>query len=348
MKYRFILKVLLIAMAIAAVSCGRSRNGRPEASPPSVNVMTDTIRLTSAAIPVITTGLLSTETEMKLSFKSGGLIGSFPVREGESVKKGELIASLDLTEISSAVNQYRLALEKAERDLSRAENLYADSVATLEMLQNARTARDLARASLTAATFNRDRAVITATTSGKVLKKLAERGEVTGAGHPVVLFAPDDGEWVMVSGVSDKNIVKITEGDSAKVTLDAFPGKSFRGVVRETGAFADPWTGTYTVKTTVIEPVPAFRTGMTGKIKIYPPPMENTIIIPLRVLTDTGDGAAYIYLVANGSWKKQRIITGEMTGEGIVVRSGLEPGDIFITEGMSYLAPGVTLNIINR
>ena len=348
MKYRIILTVLLAAMTIASGSCGRSRNARPETSAPSVNIMTDTIRLSSVVIPVVTSGLLSTETEMKLSFKSGGIIGSFPVREGQSVKKGEIIASLDLTEISSAVNQYRLALEKAERDLSRAENLYADSVATLEMFQNARTARDMAKASLAAATFNRERAVITAPAGGKILKKLAERGEVTGAGHPVVLFAPEDGEWVIVSGVSDKSIVKITEGDSARITLDAFPGESFRGVVRETGAFADPYTGTYTIKTAVIEPAPAFRTGMTGKVTIYPPPVENTIIVPLRVLTDTGDGAAYIYLVANGSWKKQRITTGEMTGHGIVVRSGVEPGDICITEGMSYLVPGVTLNPINR
>jgi RND family efflux transporter MFP subunit len=246
------------------------------------------------------------------------------------------------------VNQYRLALEKTERDLARAKNLYADSVATLEMLQNAQTAHDMAQSMLNASVFNRDKSVITAPADGKVLRKLAERGEITGSGHPVVLFAPTGGEWVISSGLSDKNIVKVAVGDSALVTLDAFPGKSFRGLVVETGTFADPYTGTFTVKTAITDPDERFRTGMTGKVSIDPASAGKLITVPLNVLTDTGNDAAYIYLVTGGSWKKTRIITGEITGDMIVVREGLAEGDIYITEGMKYLTPGCSIQIVNQ
>ena len=87
---------------------------------------------------------------------------------------------------------------------------------------------------------------------------------------------------------------------------------------------------------------------MTGKVYIYPPPVDNTIAIPVKVLTGAGDGSAFIYLVTPGSWKKQRIVTGEMLGDRIIVKEGLEPGDIYISEGMSYLVQGSRLNIVNH
>ncbi len=105
------------------------RNEAPESKP--LNVKVQAVEMFEYKIPVRATGLLSTSTEMKLSFKTGGIISQLHVREGESVRKGEVLARLDLSEIRAQVNQARIGLEKAERDLARAGNLYRDSVATL-------------------------------------------------------------------------------------------------------------------------------------------------------------------------------------------------------------------------
>lgn len=342
-----ILIITFVSITMAVGCTGRGESGAGMAVD-TVMISTDTVRASQMAIPVITSGLLATETEVKLSFKTGGLIGSLPVREGQSLKKGELIASLDLSELNSVVNQYRLAQEKAERDLRRAQNLFADSVTTLETLQNAKTAHEMATSMLEASLFNLEKSVIKAPTGGKVLKKLAEKGEITGAGHPIVLFAPDNGEWIISSGVSDKNIVRIETGDSATVKLDAFPEFAFTGTVTETGSFADPYTGAFTVKTSVNDPDKAFRTGMTARVTIIPSRKEKMITVPVTILSDTGNDAAYVYLLTGGSWNKTRVITGEITGDRIVVREGLKEGDVFITEGMSYLTPGCIVKPANR
>jgi len=340
--------VVTILTVATSLSCKQNGQTRPEKATSTVNVLTDTVRLTPIVIPVKASGLLSTQTEVKLSFKTGGVIGSFPVREGQSVKKGSLIASLDLSEINSVVHQYELALAKAGRDLQRLENLYADTVATLEMLQNGRTARDVAQSMLNISLFNRSKSVIRAPADGMVLKKLAEEGEITGSGYPVVLFAPSDGVWVVSSGLSDKDIVKVATGDSATITIDAFPGTSFPGTVYETGSFADPYTGTFTVKTAIAEPDPRFRTGMTGRISIIPAHTGESVSVPLNAITDAGEGVAYIYLVRGNSYSKVRVVTGEIAGDRIIVKEGLTAGDVYISEGMAYLTPGCTLNIINR
>ena len=119
-------------------------------------------------IPVVTTGLLGTAREMKLSFKTGGIIKEIKVREGQSCTKGEVLASLDLSEISAQVNQARIASEKAYRDLNRARNLYRDSVVTLEQYQNARSAYELAKNQKDIADFNLRHSMIKAPSDGKI------------------------------------------------------------------------------------------------------------------------------------------------------------------------------------
>ena len=81
------------------------------------------------------TGLVSTENEAKYSFKTGGVINRIFVDEGQFFRKGQLLATLNSTEISAGLMQSNLSVEKAQRDYHRAVNLYKDSVYTLEQLQ---------------------------------------------------------------------------------------------------------------------------------------------------------------------------------------------------------------------
>ncbi|MDV7400678.1 hypothetical protein RZS08_55190, partial [Arthrospira platensis SPKY1] len=92
---------------------------------------------------------------------------------------------LDLTEIEAQVRQAKEGLDKARRDLQRAQNLYADSIATLEQVQNATTAVEVATQSVEIAEFNRQFSEIRAPFAGKVVAKLLNEGEVTGPGTPV-------------------------------------------------------------------------------------------------------------------------------------------------------------------
>src|ERR1700676_4163212 len=88
-------------------------------------------------IPV--SGQFTTDDEEMMSFKTTGIISKKFVKEGEAIKKGQLLATLNLTEIDASLQQSQLAFDKASRDLQRLTNLFNDSVATLEQVQNAKT-----------------------------------------------------------------------------------------------------------------------------------------------------------------------------------------------------------------
>jgi multidrug efflux pump subunit AcrA (membrane-fusion protein) len=121
---------------------------------PAIPVRTEIVREQLLTFPIHTTGRLSAKTESKLSFKTGGIIQKIHVDEGRSVTRGQILASLNLSEIQPKARQADLALQKAERDYERTKNLYKDSVATLEQFQDVRTALELARSNADIAKFN--------------------------------------------------------------------------------------------------------------------------------------------------------------------------------------------------
>jgi len=117
---------------------------------------------------ITVSGQFTTDDEIMLSFKSAGIISSMNVKEGDAVKRGQLLATINPTEVTAQLQVAQLANEKAHRDYQRTENLYKDSVATLEQLQNAKTTLDQAQQQLRLAAFNSKYAEIHAPEDGYV------------------------------------------------------------------------------------------------------------------------------------------------------------------------------------
>ena len=164
MKYIF--SALLIIIAAAC-----SNQKVEESKEKAVVIKTVTAKFEEISVPVRFSGKLQSEAEMKLSFKIGGINQSLNVEEGMQVRKSQLLASLNLTEINASLVQAKAGYQKAQRDLQRVENLYADTVATLEQLQNSKTALQVAAANLQKAEFNQKHARILAPSDGLILKK---------------------------------------------------------------------------------------------------------------------------------------------------------------------------------
>jgi membrane fusion protein, multidrug efflux system len=116
----------------------------------------------------------------------GGVITKIFVKEGQSVTKGQLLATLDLTEIDAQVSQAKRGLHKTKSDLERGQRLFKDSAATLEQIQNLETASQLAEESFRIALFNRLYSAIHANNSGKVIRNFLNERELASPGAPVL------------------------------------------------------------------------------------------------------------------------------------------------------------------
>jgi RND family efflux transporter MFP subunit len=299
---------------------------------------------------VVTTGLLFTEDESKLSFKVGGVIESVPVGENDFVKAGQVLATLKSTEIAAQVAQVQLNVQKAQRDYERTLNLYRDSVATLEQLQNAKTGLDIAQQALTSATFNQQYARIYAPASGFIVKKLMAAGEIAGPGMPVLVLNHVSGasHWVLKAGVTDAQWATIKTGDKAMVEFDAYPGQSFEGIVSQRALSADPANGTFTIDIRVFFTGQRPAIGMFGKARIASTaPATYAAVIPYSALLEANGSKGYVFVSSHGSRvQKKEVMLGKMYDDRVEVLSGLENERYIVVAGSAFLSENSNIKII--
>ncbi len=338
--------IVILALIILLSGCKSApEKGITENKPLQVKLWN--VELREYKLPVRAVGMLSTTTEMKLGFKTGGIVKQVNAKEGASVKRGEVLAVLDLSEINAQVNQARIGVEKAERDLSRARNLYRDSVATLEQFQNARSAYELAQSQKRIADFNLLHSSIKAPSNGRIQKILVENSEFIAPGYPAILFASTESDWVVRVALTDKDIVKFSLGDSAHVEMDAFPDIQFQAEITELGAIADPVTGTYEAELGILHTNPQFRSGFISRAYIFPTQSSTAAMVPLEALLEASDKKAIVYVYKDGELSKRRIRTGRIVDDLIMVLEGLEPGELVITEGAKYIRDDSQISPVN-
>lgn len=346
MHYRSIPLILLLAILLHA--CGKSE---PETKPITkgeiIPVRVLELQQGNFSTPIAASGTFSTKDETLLSFKVGGIVSRILVEEGDAVKKGQILATLDLTEVQSGLNQSKLAFQKALRDAERAERLYKDSVATLEQLQNSKTALDIAEQQLKTAEFNLSYSQIRSTQNGFVLRKFVNAGQQVSSGASILqINGANQGNWSLQATVNDLNWSLISIGDQALLfsgsQLDSIPGK----VVRKSQA-ADPQTGSYWVE---VDPTPFqalnLASGMFGKVIILPSQQKSGWQIPYESVLDAQGSFAYVFVTDDGQKaKKVKVTLGKIAENSVQVLSGLESHSKLIISGSAYLTDGSTIQI---
>ncbi len=294
-------------------------------------------------------GVLAPADEIRIGFKTGGVIGAIHVEQGERIRRGQLLATLVDDEVAAVVSQARAVADKAERDFERGQALLADEVATREQVEDLSTARAVANASLRAAEFNARHSRIVAPGDGVVLRRLSQPRELVAPGQPVLVVGNTSGGWIVRATLSDRDIVRAEIGASARITLDAYPDRQFSGVVSELAAAADAATGTYEMKLAVDPQGERFIQGLVAKVEVSVGEAPEVAVVPITALLEANGTAAMVYVVAEGEAVARRVAveTGQLVGEQVEITSGLKPGQRVVIDGAAWLRDGAAVRIID-
>ncbi len=343
MKKTFI--TILIPIVLGGILWMCSAKANEESAKPVVDESAVAVKLAPVkegtySQPVVSSGLISTEIESRLSFKTGGIISRIYVTEGQAVSPGQMLATLDLTEINAQEAQAKNNLEKTKRDLERAQRLYRDSAATLEQVQNAQTGFNVAEESFRIVSFNKRYATIQATTSGKVIKKFANEGELIGPGTPVLMVnSAGKNDWIVKIGLPDIDWVRIKKGDKCAVTTDAYPGVSFEAVVDVINEGADPINGLYQAEIKINPQGKKLASGLFARVNIIPSESQSLKSIPVEALIE-GEGKEAFVFVVNADQKsvsKIPVTIAYLKEKEAVILHGLENVTEVINEGSAFL-----------
>ncbi|MEZ4910083.1 MAG: efflux RND transporter periplasmic adaptor subunit [Saprospiraceae bacterium] len=342
----FISTIIFCMVSLGLIGCKSKKEvENPNNNPALTVVKIHPIDSVNEANIIQVLGLVMSDAEARPSFKTGGIIRKTYFKEGDYVSKGQLLATLEMDEIEAQVHQAEEGLAKALRDKNRVTSLYQDSVATLEQLQNVNTAFEMAKRTAEIANFNKKYSVVRSPISGKIVKQIMFSGEVTGPGNPIfAIIGVGKSDWKINAGLTDRDWARVQQNDKVKISLDAYPGQIFEGLVTEKTSVGGNASGTFDVQITFTSQPKNLAAGLVTNLNISTSNHERQIVIPIEALIKSNGRDADVFTAVNGKAKLLHIKIAKLLGDKVAVASGLEGASNVVTIGAIYLEDGDSIS----
>ena len=343
--------VFVLAFGISLIACKNKEEKKQATQQEELqSVRVEAVGRKSLQDPIIASGVLASKNELKLAFKTGGMIKRMLVNEGQTVQAGQLLAELDMSEIDAQVNQAKVGLAKAERDLNRVKKLFADSAATLQTLQDVNSNYEAVKEGIKVAEFNQKLSRIYAPTAGRVLRKISEQGELITPFAPALILGTGEAAYFVNVGLSDRDMVKVKMGDKAKISLDAYPNEQFSGEVTQIAQTINPATGTFEVEIRINASGKKLVSGFVAKAEIQQNTKDSFLFLPTEALVEANGDKAFVFQIDPKTQivSKKEIRIGKIYPDGVAVISGLSESESIVTQGANFLSEGQKVNIMNN
>lgn len=296
--------------------------------------------------------------ESDLSFQVGGKLIRRDVDAGSTVKRGQALAQLDQTDQQLGVDAARGAVPAAQSDLDRArseEARYRDllerGLTTRAQYQAQQTAVRSAEAKLSQATAELRLAqqrlgytTLRADQDGVVTRVLVEVGTVVAAGQRAISVARPS-ELEAVFDVPDARVGDVRTASTLAVYPLSGEGTAWQGRVREISPSADPVTRTYQVRTSIVNPPPSLRLGMTVSVTLPLTGGPPNVALPSTAIFQK-DGKPAVWIVKDDGTVELRPVSVERyDSDRVFIASGIRTGERVVTAGVHRLAPGEKVRV---
>jgi multidrug efflux system membrane fusion protein len=298
--------------------------------------------------------------ETRLSFRVGGKITERLVEVGTTVRAGQPVARLDPADLSLALASAKaqVASLAAERDLAAADLKRYTNLRDKNFISQAEYDRrastfTTAEARLEAVQAQYRQAAnqaayttLAADTTGVITAIEAEAGQVVTAGQTVAKLArPGEKEIVIAVPESQRELVENSK--EYVVTLNAFPGRVWKGRLREFSPAADSATRTYGARITVLEAGEDMDLGMSARVAVASAPSTAGVELPLAAIYSRSDTPNVWVVGAGGIVRLVPVKTRGLAGERVLVESGLSSGDVVVIAGASLIRDGQAVRVLN-
>ena len=334
-------KILILVAVLALVACGKKNVEREEST---IGVVVEKVAASENLAQMPYVGVVEEESSTSVSFTGMAMLKSMTVSEGQPVKKGQLLAVIDETQARNTLATTKAALDQAKDAYERMKLLHDNQslpdmkwVEVESKVAQAQSAYDMAKKNL-------EDCRIYAPVSGVVGTKIMGVGETVLPTEPVLTILSIDNVKVRVS-IPEREIATINSGTATTITVDALQGETFRGGRIEKGVSADPLTHTYDIRILVPNPGRKLLPGMVARVEMRNVENEKMstggcISLPVKAVQQSTDKSLFVWTVQQGKAHRTTVSVGQVTGNRIIVDSGLQEGDQVIVEGYQKVGEG--------
>ena len=301
---------------------------------------------------VTATGTVEAVTSVEVGTQVSGIIDKIYVDYNSPVKKGQVIAELDKTNLLSELRSATSQLEGAKSDLNYQRSNFANDYESARLsLQQAESVVAQRQEAVTKAKTNLSYATITSPIDGVVLSKSVEEGQtVASSFNTPTLFTivKDMTDMRVVASVDEADIGEVKVGQRVTYSVDAYPDETFEGTVTQVRNEATTENNVVTYEVVISAPNPnlKLKPGLTANVTIYTLEQNNIVSVPTKALrfTPTKEmvGAKDKIVDCNGShklwvregrtFKAYSVQTGITNGTRTQILSGIKEGTVVVVD----------------
>lgn len=282
---------------------------------------------------------------VKIGFMVAGRINYISAGEGDRISRNKPVASLDPVPYEIAKELAGIQLDQTQDEYDRLKFMHDNKSLSESDFSKISFGLQQAKAQFSLHSRNLDETKLFSPIDGVLVKKLAEVGEITGVGIPVMVISDIHRIKINVF-VPETEILDVSIGQTAEVIITSLD-RTFEGRVIETGSYADPASRAFSVRIEIENPGMIIRPGMIAEVKIHTGDKKEITTLPVEALLRDLNGVSYVFAVDTIKMKAFRkdISTGEIFNDQAEVISGIEINDIVVKGGNRKLVDGSPVSV---
>lgn len=296
-------------------------------------------------------GAIEADDMVDVTGETAGRILSLKVKEGDAVRKGQLVAELDLEALKKQIAELETSLDLATTVYERQKRLWDQNIGSEIQYLEAENNKERLEKSLETLQFNLDKANVYAPISGVVEQELLQPGELASPGMPIVQIL-NTSRLKAKASVPENYLKSIAYGAEVKVTVPALDWET-EARVTQIGRIIDPSNRTFEVEVALSDPQRRLKPNLLAYVHFKDYEEEDVITIPMDRVQEEVGGNKYVFIVDESdealTARKVYVQIGRTNNEGeVIITKGLEGNEQLIMDGARGLVDQERIDITNN
>lgn len=335
----------LVSPAPGGASAGKP-GGPPPGGMPPMPVEAVPVKIGSVARTVTAVGSLLSNESVVIRPEIVGRIAEIAFQEGQHVTKGTVLVRLDDSIARATLAQAQASIAFSRAELSRADQLVRQNTGPLRTREQAAAKLQADEAAVQLAKAQLDKQVLTAPFDGVLGLRKVSVGDFVQSGKDIVNLEAID-TLKLDFRVPEMFLSAVKIGQTLKVAVDAFSGRSFDGQVYAIDPLVDVNGRAVVVRARVANPDGALRPGLFARVALTLTVVPDAVLIPEQAIVAFGK-EQFVFKVADGKVAQTKVVLGERRNAEVEITQGLKAGDVVVTAGQLKIRDGAPVAVVNN